>query len=127
LLERLMLEERKLYLEEHPTTKGNGYYTRDLPILFGPIEDLKVPRVREGDLHPNLLPYRRRASLDLAEAVFFALHLGGEHPGHCVVHQGRLRGALLPTRASPASPRWQRRRSRRGRNARWRANTTPFI
>ena len=38
-----MLEERKLYLEEHPT-KGNGYYTRDLLTLFGPLEDLRVPR-----------------------------------------------------------------------------------
>ena len=55
LLERLMLEERKLYLEEHPT-KGNGYYTRDLLTLFGPLEDLKVPWVREGDFHPKLLP-----------------------------------------------------------------------
>ena len=50
-----MLEERELYLEEHPT-KGNGYYTRDLLTLFGPLEDLKVPWVREGDFHPRLLP-----------------------------------------------------------------------
>ena len=35
LLERLMLEERAIYLEEHPT-KANGYYTRDLLTLFGP-------------------------------------------------------------------------------------------
>ena len=54
-LEKLMLEERKLYLEEHPT-KGNGYYTRDLLTVFGPLEDLKVPWVREGDFHPRLLP-----------------------------------------------------------------------
>ena len=47
LLEKLMLGERKLYLEEHPT-KGNGYCTRDLLTLFGPLEDLK-----------KLLPYRR--------------------------------------------------------------------
>ena len=32
-----MLEERAIYLEEHPT-KANGYYTRDLLTLFGPIE-----------------------------------------------------------------------------------------
>ena len=30
-----MLEERELYLEQHPT-KGNGYYTRDLLTTFGP-------------------------------------------------------------------------------------------
>ena len=55
LLEKLMLEERELYLEEHPT-KGNGYYTRDLLTLFGPLEDLKVPRVREGEFHPRSSP-----------------------------------------------------------------------
>jgi len=75
LLERLMLEERKLYLEEHPT-KGNGYYTRDLLTTFGPLEDLKVPRVREGDFHPKLLPYRRRTSIELSEAIL-ALYASG--------------------------------------------------
>jgi len=63
-----MLEERELYLEAHPT-KGNGYYTRDLLTLFGPLEDLKVPRVREGEFHPRLLPYRRRTSIELSEAI----------------------------------------------------------
>lgn len=29
----------------------NGYYERDLVTSFGFIEALKVPRVREGDLH----------------------------------------------------------------------------
>ncbi|MBC7318284.1 hypothetical protein H5T57_03420 [Candidatus Bipolaricaulota bacterium] len=45
LLENFMREERELYLEQHPT-KANGYYTRDL--LTGPLENLRVPRVREG-------------------------------------------------------------------------------
>jgi len=51
LLEALMREERGLYLENHPT-QANGYYTRDLLTLVGPVEDLQVPRVREGDFHP---------------------------------------------------------------------------
>ncbi len=51
LLERLMREERALYLAEHPT-KANGYYTRNLLTLTGPLEDLKVPCVREGEFHP---------------------------------------------------------------------------
>lgn len=38
-----------MYLETHPTS-ANGYYTRDLLTLVGPLEDLKVPRVREGHL-----------------------------------------------------------------------------
>lgn len=61
LLERLMREERALSLAEHPT-KANGYYPRDLLTLAGPLEDLKVPRVRDGEFHPRVLPYRRRTS-----------------------------------------------------------------
>jgi transposase-like protein len=68
LMEKLMLEERELYLERHPT-KANGYYTRDLLTLFGPIEDLRVPRVREGDSHPKPIPYRKRTSIELSEAI----------------------------------------------------------
>ncbi len=37
LLGHFMLEECKLYLEEHPT-KGNGYHPRDFLTLFGPLE-----------------------------------------------------------------------------------------
>ena len=44
LLEALMKEEREISLENHPT-KANGYYTRNLLTLVGPVEDLKVPRV----------------------------------------------------------------------------------
>jgi transposase-like protein len=75
LLESLMQEEREIYLEDHPT-KGNGYDTRDLLTLFGPLEDLAVPRVREGDFHPKILPYRRRTSLELSEAIL-ALYASG--------------------------------------------------
>jgi len=59
LLEALMKEEREIYLESHPT-KANGYYTRDLLTLVGPVEDLKVPRVREGDFYPRILPTELR-------------------------------------------------------------------
>jgi len=92
-----MLEERKLYLEEHPT-KGNGYYTRDLLTLFGPLEDHKVPRVREGDFHPKLLPYRRRTSIELSEAIL-ALYASGASTRD--ISRDSVRGILLPKRASP--------------------------
>jgi len=55
LLEALMQEERAMYLETHPTSV-NGYYSRDLLTLVGPVGDLKVSRVREGDFHPRILP-----------------------------------------------------------------------
>jgi|GEM_PF-2288823 hypothetical protein len=74
-MEKLMLEERELYLESHPT-KGNGYYTRDLPTQYGVLSDLRVPRVRQGDFHPKLIPYRRHTSLELSEAIL-ALYASG--------------------------------------------------
>ncbi|MEM3485466.1 MAG: transposase [Candidatus Methanomethyliaceae archaeon] len=40
------------------------------------MEDLKVPRVREGGFHPQILPYRRRTSLELSEAIL-ALYAAG--------------------------------------------------
>ena len=59
LLEALMQEERAMYLETHPTS-ANGYYTRDLLTLVGPVEDLKVPRVRECNFLPRILPTELR-------------------------------------------------------------------
>uniref|UniRef100_A0A7J3UYQ2 IS256 family transposase n=1 Tax=Candidatus Methanosuratincola petrocarbonis (ex Vanwonterghem et al. 2016) TaxID=1867261 RepID=A0A7J3UYQ2_9CREN len=55
LLENLMREERAMYLETHPAS-ANGYHTRDLLTLASPVEDLKVPHIREGDFHPRILP-----------------------------------------------------------------------
>lgn len=108
LLEKLMLEERELYLEEHPT-KGNGYYTRDLLTLFGPLEDLKVPRVREGEFHPKILPYRRRTSIELSEAVLL-LYASGVRPGPSAGSWSRCMGRSTHPRASPGSPKWWRKR-----------------
>ena len=68
IYEKLMEEERRLYLNEH-ATRGNGYYTRSLLTPVGEIEDLRVPRTRDGDFSPAILPYRRRASFELGEVV----------------------------------------------------------
>ena len=70
-----MKEERLIYLEEHPT-KANGFYRRSLATRFGTIEDLSVPRVREGNFRPSCLPPYRRRSLDLEE-VIIAMYRGG--------------------------------------------------
>ncbi len=94
-----MLEERELYLDEHPT-KGKGYYTRDLLTLFGPLEDHKVPWVREGDFYPKLLPYRRRTSIE-------ALYASGVSTRD--ISRDSVRGVPLP-REPPLSPRWWKRR-----------------
>lgn len=79
LLERLKREARVLYPEEHPT-KANGCYTRDLDTILGPVEDLRVPGMREGEFHPKILPCRQRTSLEHSEAIF-ALYAAGISTG----------------------------------------------
>ncbi len=34
VLESMLKEERKIYLEDNPNTKGNGYYERDMKTAF---------------------------------------------------------------------------------------------
>ena len=75
LLERLMREEREIYLE-NPPTKANGYCQPRPPYLRRPLADLKVPRVREGDLHPQILPYRKRASLERSLTILTLYAVG---------------------------------------------------
>ncbi|MEN3010689.1 MAG: transposase [Candidatus Bipolaricaulaceae bacterium] len=107
LLERIMREERELYLEQHPT-KANGYYTRALLTLVGPVEDLRVPRVREGHFNPQILPYRKRTSLELSE-VILALFMPREQvPAPSPGSWRRSMGRSTPLRAFPALPRsWE--------------------
>lgn len=62
-LEKMMKKEREAFLaEEEPEDVANGYYNRDWETRFGEIEDLKVPRDREGDFNTKLFsPYQRRS------------------------------------------------------------------
>lgn len=70
LFERLMLEEREMYLEENVHTKGNGYYERNLITPQGEIKGLKVPRTRDGNFRPALLPPpRQKAMIDIGELI----------------------------------------------------------
>jgi putative transposase len=61
VLERVMREELDTLIgvgwgESSPDRKGyrNGYYTRDLVTTTGRIEDLQVPRDREGQFHTQV-------------------------------------------------------------------------
>ena len=76
LLESLMLAEREAYLQEHPEDKGNGYYERSLLTSLGHIQNLRVPRTREGGFYPEVLPGRRRASVDVEELVLALFSAG---------------------------------------------------
>ena len=57
------------------------------------MEDLKVPRVREGNCHPQILPYRKRIFLDLA--------CRWKHPEDLRVSGRDLRGVLLTAEHFP--------------------------
>jgi transposase-like protein len=56
IMQRLMTEERELFLEEHPEDKGGGFYERTLLTSSGLIEDLRVPRTRSGEFYMAILP-----------------------------------------------------------------------
>jgi putative transposase len=55
-----MLSERDVYLEKDNKDKGNGFYDRTLATSIGKLE-LSVPRTRNGDFRPKVLPepYKR--------------------------------------------------------------------
>ncbi len=76
LIEQVMREELEQCLgaswgECTPTRRGyrNGSYTRDLVTSTGRIEDLKVPRDREGEFHPQVFERYNRYEPEVAEAL----------------------------------------------------------
>jgi putative transposase len=76
LLEQTILEELEQCIgaswgECTPTRRGyrNGFYTRDLITATGRIEDLKVPRDREGEFHTQVFEHDNRYEPEVAEAL----------------------------------------------------------
>lgn len=71
-LESLMKAEIKGFMENKESEKPNsrnGYYTRSLHTKYGHIEDLQVPRDRNGEFQTHVFqPYQRRDGW-LEEAV----------------------------------------------------------
>ena len=57
--------------ESSPDRKGyrNGYYTRDLVTTTGRIEDLQVPRDREGQFHTQVFERYRRYEPQVAQGL----------------------------------------------------------
>src|SRR6266487_1160890 len=76
VIEEVMREELKQFLgaawgECTPERKGyrNGTYTRDLATSSGPIEDLEVPRDREGHFHTQIFERYSRYEPQVAEGL----------------------------------------------------------
>ncbi len=60
MLEAIMKGERKVFLESSSNNKGNGYYPRSLSAGSFKL-NLNVPRDRNGEFRPHVLPepYKR--------------------------------------------------------------------
>ena len=76
LIEQVMCEELEQCIgaswgECTPNRRGyrNGSYTRDLVTSTGRIEDLKVPRDREGEFHTQAFERYTRYEPEVAEAL----------------------------------------------------------
>jgi putative transposase len=76
VIEEVMHEELEQFLgaawgELTPERKGyrNGTYTRDLATSSGPIQDLEVPRDREGNFHTQVFDRYNRYEAQVAEGL----------------------------------------------------------
>jgi putative transposase len=76
VMEEIMCEELTQFVgaawgENTPERKGhrNGFYTRDLATTSGPIEDLKVPRDREGEFRTQLFERYNRYEQQVADGL----------------------------------------------------------
>lgn len=76
LIEQVMVEELEQCVgaswgECTPNRRGyrNGFYTRDLVTSTGRMEDLKVPRDREGEFHTQVFERYKRYEPEVAEGL----------------------------------------------------------
>jgi putative transposase len=75
LLEEVAVVEREAFCESEGEVK-NGFYPRDIEGFFGTVEDIKIPRTREGGFKPFFIRPYRKASCDIEDLVI-AMYQGG--------------------------------------------------
>ena len=75
LLEEVALVEREAFCESEGETK-NGFYPRDVGGFFGTVEDIRIPRTREGGFKPFFIRPYRKGSYDIEDLVI-AMYQGG--------------------------------------------------
>ena len=89
VLDQVMREELDALIgvgwgESSPKRKGyrNGYYQRDLVTTSGRIEDLNVPRDREGQFHTQVFERYRRDAPQVAQGLteMFVAGASTRHP-----------------------------------------------
>ena len=74
-----MLAERNLHLQKAPDNKANGFFDRELGTSLGTI-DLKVPRDRQGNFRPSILPSPYQRDLEEREHIIKSLFINGYSP-----------------------------------------------
>jgi putative transposase len=77
----LMLAERNLHLDGKTADKGNGYFNRELGTPMGKI-DLRVPRDRNGDFRPAILPAPHQRDYRERDEFLESLFLNGYSPNN---------------------------------------------
>ncbi len=86
VLEGVMREELDALIgvdwgQRSPKRKGyrNGYYTRDLVTTTGRVEDVQVPRDREGQFHTQVFERYRRSEPQVGKAADGDVRRRSEH------------------------------------------------
>ena len=74
-----MMAERNAHLENNPVDKGNGSYQRKLGTPMGQL-DLIVPRDRDGDFRPSVLPKQYNRDFAEREDLIMSLFINGYSP-----------------------------------------------
>lgn len=74
LIQQAAIKERGLYLENKPSDKANGFYSRNLSVGSMPL-NVFVPRVRSGEFRPEFLPnhYQRSHGEDYQQLLLSML------------------------------------------------------
>ena len=79
VINMLMKAERDVHLKENIGDKGNGYYERKLGTPVG-VLGLAVPRDRDGDFRPQVLPSRFKRDSEDRFKILQALFLSSYSP-----------------------------------------------
>ena len=75
----LMVAERNLHLQNSVQDKANGFFDRELGTALGTI-NLKVPRDRNGDFRPAILPTPYQRDVEERENIIQSLLINGYSP-----------------------------------------------
>lgn len=77
----LMLAERNLHLNANTADKGNGYFNRELGTPMGKL-DIRVPRDRDGNFRPAILPTPHQRDYQERNEFLESLFINGYSPNN---------------------------------------------